>query len=261
MKLSDLLENPSYLEEGPIADRIKKAALSGAVAASLGTGYLATRPDAVPQPTPITQPAPATTAPAAKPTAKIAPEYDSKRANQIAIAKLSLPRVSKVSDNTDEEQLLIRTAQAAGIKSIELAAFLAQCNHESAGFDRMKERGGKEYFASKYDPQHAPTTAKILGNVKAGDGVKYHGRGFIQLTGRDNYRMAGAALGLDLLKHPELAEKPKIAAKIAVWFWKSRVRPAVNDFTNQKEVTSKINPAMRNFEARQSSFERYLRLI
>ena len=256
MRLHELFES-DQLEEGPIADRLKKVALSGAMAASLGAGYLASRPDAPQQPAPITQPAPKAQAPAAKP----GPEYDTKYANKQAIAKLSLPRLSHVSDNIEEEKLLRSTASAAGIKDIELAAFLAQCNHESSDFERMKERGDREYFMRKYDPAHAPRTAEILGNVKAGDGVKYHGRGFIQLTGRDNYRIAGEALGIDLLKHPELAEKPKIAAKIAVWFWKSRVRPNVNDFTNQKEVTRKINPAMKNFDARQQSFENYLRMV
>lgn len=254
MRLHELFES-DQLEEGPIADRLKKVALSGAMAASLGAGYMASRPEAPQQPAPIAQPAPK--APVSKPS----PEYDTRHANNLAIAKLVLPRVSHVSDNIEEEKLLRNTALAAGIKGIELAAFMAQCNHESADFERMRERGDRDYFMRKYDPAHAPRTAEILGNVKAGDGVKYHGRGFIQLTGRDNYKMAGDALGIDLLKHPELAEKPKIAAKIAVWFWKSRVRPNVNDFTNQKEVTRKINPAMKNFDARQQSFENYLRMV
>ena len=261
MKISELLDE-DIIEEGPLADKLKRVALGGAVAAGLGTGYLANRPDSAPQPAPVTQavPAPTPTKPMVAKTGP-GPEYDSRRANQIALDKLTLPRVKQVSDNVEEEKLLRHAAQAAGIKGIELAAFLAQCNHESSDFNRMRERGGAEYFMKKYDPMHAPRTAEILGNVKAGDGVKYHGRGFIQLTGRDNYRMAGDALKIDLLKHPELAEKPKIAAKIAVWFWKTRVRPNVNDFTNQKEVTRKINPAMSNFYDRQQSFENYLRLI
>ena len=54
------------------------------------------------------------------------------------------------------------------------------------------------------------------GPEDTGDGFKFRGRGLIQLTGKDNYKRAGQALGLDLVNKPELVERPDVAAKVAV---------------------------------------------
>ena len=59
-----------------------------------------------------------------------------------------------------------------------------------------------------------------MGNTSPGDATKYKGRGFTQLTGKDNYKKYGDKLGIDLINNPELAEDPKIAAQIATEFWK-----------------------------------------
>ena len=170
--------------------------------------------------------------------------------------------ITTLSNNPQYESLLQQAAKAAGIIGTELAQFMAQTNHESWDFSRLKEKGmGKEYFSKKYDPKFAPRTAKILGNKHVGDGEKFHGRGFIQLTGRDNYRMASQALGVDLLKHPELAERPDVAAKIAIWYWQTRVKPYINNFNDTKAVTQKINPAMRGLKDRHAKFIDYKNIL
>lgn len=169
-----------------------------------------------------------------------------------------------ISNNPQNELALLKTAKASGMKGPELAQFMAQTKHESWDFNRLKEKpqpGVKGYFSKKYDIKHAPKTAKILGNKKVGDGERYHGRGFIQLTGRDNYRMAGEALGIDLLNHPELAAKPDVASKIAVWYWNSRVKPHVQNFNDTTAVTRKINPAAKGLDDRQSNFKDYMRMV
>ena len=167
--------------------------------------------------------------------------------------------------NSPVEKELIKHAKSAGIvNDIELAQFLAQVKHESWDFNRLAEKpqpGVKNYFNKKYDPKYAPITAKKLGNKTIGDGEKYHGRGYIQLTGRDNYRMAGNALKLPLLKQPELAADPAIAAKIAVWYWNSRVKPDVEDFSDTAEVTKKINPALKGLGDRVANFRNYIKSI
>lgn len=61
-----------------------------------------------------------------------------------------------------------------------------------------------------------------LGNTQEGDGPKYKGRGFIQLTGRGNYTEYGRQLGVDLVNHPELANDPEIGAKIMVKYFMDR---------------------------------------
>ena len=152
-----------------------------------------------------------------------------------------------LSAHMDKEEMLHKTARAAGIRGTELAQFLAQCYHESAGFGRMHEyASGKEYEGRK-----------DLGNVNRGDGVRYKGRGFIQITGRDNYRRAGQALGLPLEERPELASKPDIAAKIAVWYWANRVRPNVTNFNDTRAVTQRINPKLNGLADRHENFKDY----
>jgi predicted chitinase len=153
------------------------------------------------------------------------------------------------------KQILIQTAKQAGITGDELAQLLAQSAHETLNFTRMREAGTPEYFTKKYE-QHRKT-ARILGNKVRGDGERYKGRGFIQLTGRDNYTRAGKALGLPLEANPELAAQPDNAAKIAVWYWQNRVAPKVKDFTNTKAVTKKINPALKHQDRRQQQFVKY----
>ena len=172
-------------------------------------------------------------------------------------AKAPEPETTGLSMNSMTEHALERAAMRAGIRGIELAQFMAQMRHESADFSSLKELGGKHYFAKHYDPRFAPHKAKVLGNIHPGDGERYHGRGFVQITGRSNYRMAGEYLGIDLEKHPEQAAKPDIAAKIAVWYWKTRVKPNINNFNDTAAVTKYINPALRGLHARAQYFKDY----
>lgn len=185
----------------------------------------------------------------------------SKTAQQYKPAAPSNIETTNISMNTTAEDLVQRTAIKAGIKGRELAQFMAQTKHESADFSRMKEMGGTQYFAKHYDPVHAPGKARILGNKKPGDGARYHGRGYIQITGRDNYRMAGEYLGLPLEQHPELAAKPDVAAKIAVWYWKTRVKPNVANFNDTTQVTKLINPALRGLKDRFENFKQYVTVM
>lgn len=190
-----------------------------------------------------------------------------KSPSQQVIQQVKKQQPAKPASPTKDPQaeaMLYRTAKASGMKGSELAQFLAQTKHESWNHSRLQEKpvgDPQKYFTKKYDPTQAPKTAKILGNKLKGDGAKYHGRGFIQLTGRDNYRMASEALGLDLINHPELASKPEVAAKIAVWYWNTRVKPKVNNFEDTVAVTKTINNAMFGLEDRLANFIDYKKRI
>lgn len=150
-------------------------------------------------------------------------------------------------------QALVKEAQQAGILGEELAQFLAQCAHETHNFRSLKEFGGR-LDHKRYDIKHNPQLAKILGNTKPGDGFRYIGRGFIQLTGKDNYKRVQKALNLPIVSKPELVENPDIAAKIAVWYWQNRVAPKVDDFSDTAAATKPINSQLAGYDDRDEKF-------
>jgi len=117
-------------------------------------------------------------------------------------------------DQTQVETINRLTEKAAHWPLCWLAYGLATAWHE-ARLKPIKERGSAAYL-SKYDTGRL---ARALGNTPEadGDGIKYAGRGLVQLTGRTNYKKAGDFLGLDLITNPDLALEPENAAAILVW--------------------------------------------
>lgn len=93
---------------------------------------------------------------------------------------------------------------------------LATAYHETAStMQPVKEYGGPTYFTRMYDVSGArPQLCIANGNSCAGDGVKYCGRGYVQLTWKNNYKRAGDECGVDLVSNPDKALEPAIAAKI-----------------------------------------------
>lgn len=122
------------------------------------------------------------------------------------------------------------------VTSKDWAFFLAQIAHESGEFRYSEEIASGSAYEGRKD----------LGNVVVGDGVKFKGRGLIQLTGRTNYKdyndyLVKGGMVVDLLKTPELLAKPVGSCKSAMWFWKKhnlRRFVVINDF---KGLTKAIN--------------------
>lgn len=137
--------------------------------------------------------------------------------------------------NKESRDILIKEATSKGIKGKELAAFLAQCSHETGGFRVLSEIWGPSIAQRRYEGR------KDLGNINKGDGYRYRGRGFIQLTGRLNYRSAGKELGLPLEEKPELVENPGIAAKTAVWYWTKYVSNQISNWDDVRAITRIVN--------------------
>jgi predicted chitinase len=82
-----------------------------------------------------------------------------------------------------------------------------------------------------------------MGNNKSGEGFKYRGRGYIQLTGKDRYAAFGKAIGVDLVNNPDLANDPKYASRIMTEYLKLNVR-GINNFKTQAEANRAITQAI-----------------
>lgn len=95
-----------------------------------------------------------------------------------------------------------------------LAYLLATTYHETAKtMQPIHERGAKAYF-NKYEP--GTKIGAVLGNTLKGDGYKFRGRGYVQLTGRSNYARAGKIVGTDLVADPDAALNPNIAVRLLI---------------------------------------------
>ena len=124
---------------------------------------------------------------------------------------------------------------------LRVSHFMAQCAHECDNFRTMEEYAS----GAAYEGRAA------LGNTQPGDGVRYKGRGVIQLTGRANYRTYGAALGLDLENNPQLAAAPENAVRVACEYWKRNNLNALADADDISAITRRINGGLNGLEDRQ----------
>jgi putative chitinase len=165
----------------------------------------------------------------------------------------------------------------------EQACFLGQLLHESQGLRVMQEnlnyrpQALMATFRGRFTPEQAARLGFVPGkqnadcegianiayagkngngDVHSGDGWRYRGRGPIQLTGRDNYRRCGAALGVDLLKNPDLVAQPEYGFLAAAWFWAegNKTGKSLNTLANAGKIsaiTEVVNgPAMLGLEER-----------
>ena len=127
-----------------------------------------------------------------------------------------------------------------------IAAFIAQLAHESGSFKYVEEIASGKAYEGRKD----------LGNTEPGDGVKFKGRGLIQITGRANYKAVGDALQYDFINNPEHLEKPGAAVMSAGWFWNSR---KLNDYADRddfKGITKRINGGYNGLEDRIKHWQR-----
>jgi putative chitinase len=126
------------------------------------------------------------------------------------------------------------------------ASFIAQIGHESGQLVYVREIWGPTAAQNGYEGR------AYLGNTVAGDGLKYRGRGLIQITGRDNYRECSLGLFGDdrLLFLPELLEIPQWAAESAAWFWQQNGLNELADRDQFNSITRRINGGLNGLQDR-----------
>ncbi len=173
---------------------------------------------------------------------------------------------------------------AINANASRMCHFLAQVSHECAGFSVAEENlnysaarmvqvfgpgkhsariteaeagrlaGNKAAFAERIYGLGNPTMARRLGNTEPGDGYRYRGRGFMQITGRANYREMGRKIGVDLEANPDLAAQPLYALMTAAAFWDNRDLNGYADRNDLEGITKRINGGLNGLEHRKSNF-------
>lgn len=117
----------------------------------------------------------------------------------------------------DGMSVILNTWEASTLTDLRwLAYMLGTAYHETAAtMQPIREYGGYDYFERMYGPNgRRPDTARRMGNTEPGDGARYCGRGFVQLTWKNNYARASRVVGVDLVAQPDLAMEPSIAARV-----------------------------------------------
>jgi predicted chitinase len=117
-------------------------------------------------------------------------------------------------------------------------AAIATIGVECGNFYPVKERGGPAYLTDLYEGR------TDLGNNHVGDGARFRGRGFVQITGRFNYTHYGTELARDLAANPDLALDPAIAAEILALFFHERKIPQFAEAANWEMVRRRVNGGM-----------------
>lgn len=132
--------------------------------------------------------------------------------------------------------LIVRSLKDERIYSKRvLVAAIATVGVETPNFTPIREIGDRGYFTRMYEGR------RDLGNVAAGDGAAFCGRGFIQITGRANYRAYGKRLGCDLEGKPNLALDPEIGAKILALYFRDRQVHLAAEKANWRMVRKLVN--------------------
>lgn len=163
----------------------------------------------------------------------------------------------KAGATTDRAQELAISANVHFVNTglmdngLRLVHFMAQLIHESGSFRYMEELASGQAYEGRKD----------LGNTQPGDGVRFKGRGPIQITGRANYRDYGRIIGMDLERHPELAAVPSIGLYLACAYWTRRGLNALADRDDLLLITRTINGGTNGLDSRRSALAKMKALI
>lgn len=134
---------------------------------------------------------------------------------------------------------------------LRVAHFLAQTGHESAGFRTTEEFASGTAYEGRED----------LGNTEPGDGVRFKGRGLIQLTGRANYARFGGLAGVDLLATPEAAADPRLSLRLACLYWREHRLNQPADRDDLQAVTRAVNGGFNGLDDRRHYLNRAKRAL
>ena len=160
------------------------------------------------------------------------------------------------------------------------AFFVGQCAHESGNFKVLEENlNYRPETLMKVWPSRFPDMATAikyahnpqmlankvyagrLGNSQENDGWNFHGRGLIQLTGRENYERCGKAIGANFISQPSLLVEPHYAALSAGWFWNKTGLNALADVKDYDTMTKRINGGLIGLDDRKAKIAKAISVL
>lgn len=154
----------------------------------------------------------------------------------------------------DDVRVFNTWAHTFGITNpLRVVHFIAQVAHESGGFRYVEELASGEQYEGRKD----------LGNTSPGDGKKYKGRGYIQITGKANYiayRDSKFCVG-DVVEHPEWLCNAPGRMKSAMWYWWRSGCNRLADKDDIRTITKRINGGLNGLSDRQYYYRKAKRIL
>lgn len=135
--------------------------------------------------------------------------------------------------------------------ALRMAHYLAQVAHESSELRYTQEIASGKAYEWRSD----------LGNTHRGDGVRYKGRGLIQITGRANYQAYARFCGFDVVTNPGLLERPLGAVRSSMWYWSRHGLNELSDIDDIRKITRKINGGYNGLDSRKMYLQRAKRAL
>ena len=143
---------------------------------------------------------------------------------------------------------------AAVVPALESALLAAGCDdrltliaafasiYVESGFESINEYGSDAYFTKMYEGR------ADLGNTEPGDGIRYHGRSYLQCTGRRNYTFFGQRMNLDLVNHPEKMLEPAVGTQFVALYFMDRGIPAMARTENWQGIREAVNGGLHGYD-------------
>lgn len=171
-------------------------------------------------------------------------------ARRIARAAGASPRA--VASNWPLIDRVLRSQRMTAVGS-KIAVVATIVTEVGSGFRPINEYGSRAYFRRMYEGR------RDLGNIRRGDGARFHGRGYIQLTGRANYRTYGRRLGFPLVRRPAMALRPRVGAAVLADYFRQRAIPGDARRARWRMTRVKVNGGYNGWSTYRRTVSRLLR--
>jgi len=171
------------------------------------------------------------------------PDASAAQKHHVPVAKVQMQKItpaqSRGGESPAELKAYVEAMAQKYLPADQVAQFVGQVAHETANFTSMIEQNPEKNL------KHYAKAKNPLGNKGMSDAQKYIGRGFLQITGKYNYKHFGdkirPGLGDELVKNPDLAMRKDVAIALAVMFWRERVAPKMAAGASNREIATAIN--------------------